>query len=492
MNTFNLSDYQRQFYEFPKISYEEYEQITDEAVRQNIATKNKIIQTDAYNRTMTHLKGDKAQETETYTLTFRRSPNKTYNVVYGVRSALKKILGTPFTQQELDFAKEYYSAQAKKGWNGSFNYEMWQEVIDNGGYLPLEINAVADGTAVKVKEPIMSVRWPSELAAIFEPDFIRTFFKSIVATETHMIEQIIWEGRVAEFGRRAAANEQYHLDAVVANIVGGGLISTSNDAAALVYPQLKAGGTTAHRYFSSYPTEDAAFINAIEKSENIALLVDLIDSYQGIDKIIALKKKYRDTGKVIAMRLDSGNICDQVLYALKQLQAHDMLDPSKDKIVASDISSIEEIIEIEEAVKKAWFNPKDFIQYGLGGLLIARNKTRDALSVGYKLTEAEHEPTGKLSNDIDKEPIPGTLNIEIRNNTRYIVQEHEPVQGERLLQPVYKNGKLLYTIDDMQAIKDAREQLLHTMQRVDYPTQESEKTAQIHQKVRKNLQNMAA
>ncbi|HCY21647.1 TPA: hypothetical protein DIC40_07560 [Patescibacteria group bacterium] len=169
----------------------------------------------------------------------------------------------------------------------------------------MKIRAVEDGTVLKPKEPVMVVSGPAELAAIYEPVFLRAFFKSIVATDAYYLEQIIGQGRVAEFGKRATPNEDFHLDAVEANIVGGGLKLTSNDTAALVYPQTLSGGTTAHRYFSCYPTEDEAFVNAIESSDKIALLVDLIDSYKGIDKIVALKKKYRATGKVVGMRLDS-------------------------------------------------------------------------------------------------------------------------------------------------------------------------------------------
>ncbi|MEI6673115.1 MAG: hypothetical protein WCL02_07530 [bacterium] len=182
---------------------------------------------------------------------------------------------------------------------------MRQEVIDNGGNIPLDIKAVADGTVLKPKEPAMLVSGPAELAAVYEPIFLRAFFKSIVATDAHYLEEIIGQGRVAEFGKRATPNEDFHLDAVEANIVGGGLKITSNDTAALVYPQVLSGGTTAHRYLACYPTEDEAFINAIHKADKIGLLVDLVDSYRGIDKIIALKKKYRSTGKIIGMRLDS-------------------------------------------------------------------------------------------------------------------------------------------------------------------------------------------
>ena len=486
--TFDTKSYKAKLQEFPEITFEEYQKITDVHIRKDIAKKNKIIQTDAYNRTMNFLKGkEKSKKRETFSLSFRRSPNKEYVVVDGIRSTLKYILWIKITQTELDFAKVFYADQKARWGNGYFDADMWQEVVNNGGFIPLDIKAVADGTVLKPKEPVMLVSGPAELAATYEPVFLRAFFKSIVATDAHYLEEIIGQGRVAEFGKRATANEDFHLDAVEANIVGGGLKSTSNDTAALVYPQVLSGGTTAHRYFACYPTENDAFVNAIEKCDKIALLVDLVDSYKGIDKIVALKKKYRNTGKIIGMRLDSGDLADQAVYALKKLQEHDMLDPKLDKIVVADISTVDDVRRVEEAVTAAGFNPKDFIQYGLGWLLVARNKTRDALSAAYKLTDTEDWATGKLSNDIDKEPIPGDTNIEIRDGIRYIVQEDEEVQWERLLQNVYSEGTLNYDDNDIQAVTDARNQLLKTFELAKLETKESELTRKIHEEVRDRL-----
>ena len=72
--------------------------------------------------------------------------------------------------------------------------------------------------------------------------------------------------------------------------------------AAAVYPQTISAGTTAHRYYSAYPTEDEAFERNILENDKVALLVDLVDSHSGIRKAIALKKKYRSTNKPIAIR----------------------------------------------------------------------------------------------------------------------------------------------------------------------------------------------
>lgn len=138
--------------------------------------------------------------------------------------------------------------------------------------------------------------------------------------------------------------------------------ATSADATAAVYPQLRSSGTIAHRFLAAYPTEDDAFQDAVEKTEKITLLVDLIDSYHGIDKAIALKKKYRQTEsnmsitlqqKKIGIRLDSGDLLNQTLYALRKYKEEGMLDPAMDKIIIADISNIQQLQDIEDAIRAA-------------------------------------------------------------------------------------------------------------------------------------------
>lgn len=487
-NNFDIESYKNQVFAFPNISFDEFQAIDDMAVRKDIAKKNKVMSTDTYNRTMTFLKWEKGSKVETYTLTFRKSPNKSYNIVYGVRNAVKKILGMPITQVELDFAEEFYARERERWWNAYFNRAMWQRVIDeNNWFLPLEIKAVDDWEVLKPNEPVMSITWPGELAAVFEPLFLRVFFQSVAATDMHFIEQIIGEGRVVEFGKRAAVNEDAHIDAVEACFIWGGLKWTSNDLAALAIPQVVSAGTTAHRYFASYSTEDEAFVNAIEKTDRIGLLVDLVDSYRWIDKIVALKKKYRRSGKIISMRLDSWDLVDQVLYGLNKLKVEWMLDPAKDKIVVADISNVDKIREIEEKVREAGFEPKDFILYGLWGLLVARNKLRDTVSAAFKLTQTEDGPTGKLSNDVGKNVIPGKLNIELVDGERVIVQDDEEVRWERLLRKVYDRWQLLFEWSDSEAISTARQRVKDRFGLVELPSRLSKRCEAVRDEVRERF-----
>jgi len=53
---FNAEAYKERQMSFPEITFEEFEALDDMELRKEIAQKNKILSTDAYNRTMTYLK----------------------------------------------------------------------------------------------------------------------------------------------------------------------------------------------------------------------------------------------------------------------------------------------------------------------------------------------------------------------------------------------------------------------------------------------------
>ena len=492
MENFNFQDYKKKLNEFPNISYQEYQEIKDEQVRQDIAKKNKILQTDTYNRTMNHIKWSaKSNLVETFTFSMRRAPEwSSYIVVDGIRKMIKNLFSYPITQAELDFAKDFYADQQKKWWVAYFDEKMWQNVVDKWWYMPLLIRALPDGTLVHPGEPVITVTWPSELAAVFEPMIIRPFFKSAIATTWNQYADAIWWTLVpiCEQWKRAWASEETHMDGVSSLIVWWWLDKTSNDAAALAY-NLKTSGTTAHRFYASYDSEKQAMEDAAQ-IDNMVILTDLIDTISGINKALEIKKRKQSEWKNVMLRLDSGNVAELAIYALQKQKELWMTDPKKDKICISDgVSTIEKFNKVCDAIREAWFDPKSFLMFGIWGGLIANNKTRDAVSAAYKLTNTDNKPTWKLSNDRGKESIPWILDIEIRDGKRYLVQDSEPVHWERLFQKVYENWKIYFWDDDLQEIENARQQVLKSKQWIDYPTQESALTHDLHEQVRKKLKS---
>ena len=488
--TFNAIEYKRKLNEFPNITFEEYQNITDEQLRQDIAKKNKIIQTDTYNRTMNYIKGDvRSNLVETFTFAMRRVPDwSSYIVVDWVRKMIKNLFWFPVTQNELNFAKDFYDYQSENWWVWYFDVDMWQKVIDNWWYMPLTIRAVPDWTLVHPGEPVITVTWPSELAAVFEPMIIRPFFKSAVATTGSLYADAIWWSLfpICEQWKRAWASEETHMDGVSSLIVWWWLDKTSNDAAALAY-NLKTSWTTAHRFYVSYDTEDEA-MEAAAQINNMVILTDLIDTESWINKALEIKKRKQAEWRNVMLRLDSGNIAELAVYALKKQKEMWMVNPKTDKICISDgVSTIEKFKNVCNIVKEAWFNPESYLIFWIWGWLVTNNKTRDTMSAAYKLTNTENWPTWKLSNDRWKETIPGVLDIEIRDGTRYLVQESEPIQWERLFKTVYDNWKIYYEDNDLEEIAKARQQVLKSKEWIWYPTKESDYTSNLHEQVRERL-----
>jgi putative nicotinate phosphoribosyltransferase len=391
------------------------------------------------------MKGSSFNTVETYTLQFR-SAEHGYFIVYGIADQLEKIFGTPISQEELDFAIDFYQNTN----NTYFNREMWQDVIaKHKGFLPLDVMALPDGTAILPGDPILSVTGLGELAAHFEPELHRIFYQTAVATKSHLISQVIGSNRFIEVGKRGTPNELMHLQAMSAMYAGGGLYLTSNDAAVACYPFLKDVGTIGHRFLQFFDSEEEAFRRAINTTDFTVLLVDLKNSLQGIDKAIELKKEFRSTGKKIWIRLDSGDIKEQALYCLQKMAEHNFTDKSLDILVIEDLNSIQEIQEIDSyLLAKQKLPVHNHVMYGAGHLLIIDNCTRHSTSSAYKLSQIHFsqnniKPTMKFTDSLGKKSLPGQPILAEIDGERLIMQQSELTEkATSLFKTVVSNGKL--------------------------------------------------
>jgi nicotinic acid phosphoribosyltransferase len=203
-----------------------------------------------------------------------------------------------------------------------------------------------------------------------------------------------------------------------------------------------------HRYVQAFESEESAFRHAIKKLHSVSLLIDLVDSYKGIDLALKLKSEYRDSDKKIWVRLDSGDIKDQVRYYLSETNRLGLTDPKRDKLVVEGIDGFEEIKEIEEMIEVEFGKEaKKRVMYGAGGLLISENTSRSDASTGFKLSEYTDErgalqPSMKFSNSPGKVSYPGATRLALVDGQRKILQMEEAVLGEvhEFFQPFYMNG----------------------------------------------------
>ena len=116
MKTLSRSEqkYLEQTSQFPQnLTYQEYKGRMNERARQDVASKNRLLISDTYNRTMDYTKGIEQDGNATFTLSFR---NKRYDyfVVDGVRDIIKQYFQFPITRNELRFAKDHFADQASK------------------------------------------------------------------------------------------------------------------------------------------------------------------------------------------------------------------------------------------------------------------------------------------------------------------------------------------------------------------------------------------
>lgn len=429
------------YFGFPEgLTYQKFLEF-DVPLRRAIICRNRVIQTDTYNRTMDKAKGEDWKKEETYVLQLRKAPHD-YLITTGIADQIKQQLELPITQSEVDFAAEFFARQANIKY---FNKEKWDWVVrEHNGILPLKIDGLPDGTAILKGDPILRITGPGELAAHFEPDLHRVFYPSLVASDAHEIAMLIGKNRFIEAGMRGTATEEDHLIGAEAMFVGGGLFLTSDDAAAACFPELKDSGTLAHRFLAYKSTEKEALVQAITSLEKIAPVVDLNNSLEGIETVLELKKEFRHLNKPVWMRMDSGDVAALAIHALNRLKECGFTDPVLDKVAISDVESIEEMVEIDSKVRAAGFNPEEFIVYVAGELLMGRNKTRNVASSGFKLSRHLEMPSMKTSDSPGKESHPGDPTLVSKEGKR-IVAQNEEFPGNDLFIPLYRPEKGIVT-----------------------------------------------
>lgn len=427
------------------LSYDDFLGL-DETERQRIIANNRVVCGDTYNRSMNHAKGEHWDTPETYVLQMRRA-RRGFHIVTGLRKELRRLFSLPITENEVNFAQDFFRDHANLKY---FNETMWRDHVlqKNEGKMDLSVHAVEEGTATLPGDPLVRVHGPGELAAHIEPYIHRIYYESLIATDAHVIEEKIGAHRFTEFGLRGVPSDEDHFHATRGMYIGGGISGTSSDASVAVYPTThRDKGTTGHRLLQHYKTVEDAFRRIIQKMPACALLVDLIDSIQGIDLVGRLKQEYRSLGKAIGVRLDSGDIEGQLKYALQKFDELGFTDPKQDHIVVEDLSTLDQMVEIDERVTIEQENHREFDSYGAGSLLTTHNKSRSDASTGYKLTAVWHDgkvsPKQKFSNDPPKQSLPGNPTLAYSPDAphkRIRAQVGEYPDREDLL-------KLAYSID---------------------------------------------
>jgi nicotinamide phosphoribosyltransferase len=152
--------------------------------------KNLILNTDSYKVSM--FKQYPAGTTGVYSYIESRGGRYDRTVFFGLQAFIKEYLLEPITQADIDIAEEILTAHGEP-----FNRSGWQYILDqHGGYLPVVIRAVPEGTVVPVRNVLATIEntdpecfW---LTTWLETALLRAvWYGTTVATQSYTIKQVI-------------------------------------------------------------------------------------------------------------------------------------------------------------------------------------------------------------------------------------------------------------------------------------------------------------
>ncbi|MCG7407398.1 nicotinate phosphoribosyltransferase [Paenibacillus sp. ACRRX] len=436
------------------------------------------LHTDKYqiNMMYAHWKNGTHNQRTVFEAFFRKMPfGNGYAVFAGLERIIEYMENLSFTADDID----YLSLQEEQ-YDADFLEELRAFRFTG------QLDAVKEGTLVFANEPLIRVE-----GRVFETQLIETAllnfmnFQTLIATKASRIKQVAKDDILMEFGTRRAQEADASLWGARAAYVAG-FHATSNMLAGKRFG-IPTKGTHAHAWVQSFTNELDAFEKFAEALPNqVTLLVDTYDTlHSGIPNAIRVAQELERKGKrLLGIRLDSGDLAYLSIEARKMLDAAGLTDV---QIVASndlDENTISDL-KMQGAKINSW---------GVGTQLITASD-QPALGGVYKLVEREidgkMEPTIKISANPEKVSYPGKKDVyriihpkkkkaiadyiclatedDVERQARlklfdplhpYMHKHVDHYLSERLLQPIYQQGKLVYDRPTLAEIRTYHEKQL--------------------------------
>ena len=424
------------------------------------------------------------------------------HVFFGLQMYLKRYLARPITAEEIDYAEEMWTAHGVP-----FNRAGWEHILnEHGGYLPLKIQAVKEGTVLPVKNAIVqiintdpAVPW---LTSFMETALLRAvWYPTTVATLSWTVKQIIrrylnktCENPEAElpfklhdFGARGVSSaESAALGGIahMVNFLGSDTVGALQHARTFYGEDMAAFSIPAaeHSTITSWGRENEiqAFENMLTQfggpDKLVAVVSDSYDIYKATEQYWGkdLKEKVEDMGGTLVVRPDSGDptiVPIEIVELLGKAFGYNTnakgykILPSCVRVIQGDgvnPVSIETILERLEA--KGW--SAENIAFGMGGALLQRDVHRDTMKWAMK-ANATKRADDPLWYDVFKDPITDKGKISkkgiqalIRTKDGFVTlrRDNLPKGAKDLLETVWENGKLVrdQNLADIRALSEGK------------------------------------
>lgn len=407
----------------------------------------------------------------------------------GLQMYLERYLSKPITRQDVDEAEAF-----NRGRGIPFDRTKWDVIVDrHGGFLPIEIQALPEGTTVPVGTPLVQV-FATSPDGWWIPSWIETqlqravWYPSTVCTISRHVKRTIKQKleeagddlaglmyKLHDFGSRGVSSRETAALGGVAHLVN--FEGTDTDVA-MDYVERFYGarvGTSIPAMEHSSVTawtetgEVDAFRNMIEQfGAEYKLLACVSDSYDLIRAIEQywgddLLQTVKDWGGTIVIRPDSGDPVETPVAAIKALMQKVgytlnrmglKLLPPYFRMIQGDGMTPKSIERLMQRLIDEGISPDNFA-FGMGGGLLQK-VDRDTLRFAQKLSQIEIDtPDGVLVRSVQKMPKTdptkaskaGVFAVIYSNGigagTYRTIQLRELDGRKNYLEPVWRNGELL-------------------------------------------------
>jgi len=431
----------------------------------------KALVTDLYEIKMSYVYFNNGMKDETavFDVFYRTNPDKGGYVIYaGLESIIDYVKNFHFDKEEIEFLKS----------TNDYSKE-FLEYLSNLKFTG-DIYSMKEGTVIFPQEPVLRIKAPIIEAQLLETYLLLLFnHQSLIATKANRIVRAAQGRTVTEFGARRAHSEDAAMLGTRAAYIGGCLGTSIVEAERLF--GIKSYGTMAHSFVQSFKSEYDAFLAFASMYPNgTSLLIDTYDVLNsGLPNAIKIFKEYLEPRGIKAgsVRIDSGDLS----YLSNEVRKG--LDKAGLEYVKIMLTNSLDEYSISEIIT----NGASVDLFGVGERLITSSSS-PVLDGVYKMSAISSnnilEPVIKISASPAKTTNPGikkvyrlysnesnkaevdliTIDNEVIDFTKpitlfdpnytYKKKTFENYYVKELLEPIFKDGKLVYNSPSINEIRD--------------------------------------
>lgn len=399
-------------------------------------------------------------------------------VFFGLQMFIRDYLAKPITLEDLEEAKEFWSAHGEP-----FNEEGWRYIIEkHKGYLPVLIKAVPEGTVVPTHNVLATIV-NTDPKCYWLPSYLETallravWYPTTVATTSWHCKQIIKESiqrtsdvpeqinfKLHDFGARGVSSHESAAIGGAAHLVN--FMGTDTVAGVLAvrryYAEKMAGFSipaAEHSTMTSWGREREvdAYRNMLTQFAKpgslVAVVSDSYDIYNATSNIWggALKDEVLASGATVVVRPDSGNplmVPIEIIQALGEKFGYTVNNkgykvlPSAVRVIQGDGITVDSLPVIIKNLESAGW-AIDNLAFGMGGGLL-QHVNRDTQKFAMKCSAAKvngewidvyKDPVG----DHSKQSKRGQLAL-IHENGKFETVNLEGWAWADCMTSIYRNG----------------------------------------------------